>query len=113
MKLYFHGNGVTDSTYRKYAPTTPGDINTLAWYTFPGAVFGSEVVGGNTVTTVELSLTDGALGDSTGVDGQIIDPGGPALFVPEPGSGAAFFSGLLMLRWLAQRRRGESSPAAG
>ncbi len=64
---------------------------------------------------MELSLTDGELGDSTGVDGQIIDPGGPALFAPEPGFGAAFLSGLLMLRWLAQRRRGwlESTPAAG
>ena len=71
-----------------------------------GAFFGSEVIGGDTATTVELSLTDGELGDSTGVDGQIIDPGGPALFAPEPGFGAAFLSGLLMLRWLAQRRRG-------
>ena len=91
------------------------DINTLAWYMFPGAAFGSEVIDGDSVTTVELSLTDGELGDSTGVDGQIVDPGGPALFVPEPRFGASFLYGLLMLRWLAQRRRGrlESRSAAG
>ena len=56
---------------------------------------------GNPVTTAEFSLTDGELGDSTGVDGRIVDPGG----LPEPGFGLSFLTGLLMLRWLAQRRR--------
>jgi len=32
------------------------------------------------------------------INGQIVDPGGPALFVPEPGFEASFLSGLLAPR---------------
>ena len=65
--------------YRKYGPTTPGNPATAQWYDFPGATFGSRFVGGVQVATVTLSLVDGALGDATGVDGAIVDPGGPAV----------------------------------
>ena len=86
---------------QKWEPIS-GDSNTLAWYTMPGAVFGSELVNASTVATVEFSLSDGVLGDATGVDGQIVDPGGP---VPEPGFGISLLSGIALLRWLALRRR--------
>ena len=76
VKIYFHGSSDLDPPYRKYGPTTPGDIGTLAWYTLPATVFGTASVNASTVATVELSLTDGQLGDSTGADGQIVDPGG-------------------------------------
>ena len=102
VKIYFHGSSELGPPYRKYGPTTPGDIGTLAWYSLPATVFSTASVNASTVATVEFSLTDGQLGDSTGVDGQIVDPGGP---VPEPGFGISLLSGLLMLRWLTQRRR--------
>ncbi len=102
VKLYFHGTQSLEPPYRKYGPTTPGDPATIAWYTLPGAVFGSEVIDGNTVATVEFSLEDGMLGDATGLDFKIVDPGGP---VPEPGWGVSLLSGIFLLRWLALRRQ--------
>jgi hypothetical protein len=81
VKLFFHGTSSLAAPYRKYGPTTPGAPATAGWYTLGSAVFGSQVVGGDTVATVTLSLSDGALGDATGVDGTIVDPGGPALLV--------------------------------
>ena len=41
----------------------------------------TETVDTNLVSTVTFDLTDGVLGDTTGVDGQIVDPGGPALLL--------------------------------
>ena len=88
VKIYFHGSSGLVAPYRKYGPTTPGDVNTLAWYSMPGAVFGTELIDGNTVATVTFSLTDGLLGDATGLDGQIVDPGGVAS-VDTDGDGVA------------------------
>lgn len=102
LKLYFHATSGLTPPYRKYGPTTPGDANTLAWYDLPGAVFATETVGANLVSTVTFSLSDGVLGDTTGVDGQIVDPGGP---VPEPGFGISLAAGIALLHWLALRRR--------
>jgi hypothetical protein len=79
VTIYFHGVSSLAAPYRKYGPTTPGDPGTAGWYSFPGAVLGSAFVGGENVATATLSLVDGALGDETGVDGQIVDPGGPAV----------------------------------
>jgi hypothetical protein len=81
VKLFFHGTSSLAAPYRKYGPTTPGAPATADWYTLGAVVFGSQVVGGDTVATVTLSLADGALGDATGADGTIVDPGGPALLV--------------------------------
>ena len=77
VKIFFHGSSSLLSPYRKYGPTTPGLPATAAWYTLPTATFGLEVVGSATVTTATLVLTDGQLGDDTGIDGQIVDLGGP------------------------------------
>jgi len=67
VTITFPGN--VPSTYRKYGPTTPGDPLTTQWYTFANAQ-----INGNQVT---LTLQDGQLGDDTGIDGIIIDQGGP------------------------------------
>jgi hypothetical protein len=65
--------GATDLTglpYRKYGPTTPGDLSTTKWYTFNNVT-----VTGNTYI---LHLQDGVLGDNTpGGDNMIVDEGGP------------------------------------
>jgi hypothetical protein len=69
VTITFPGS-VDGMPYRKYGPTTPGDEGTRGWYTF------SDVTqSGNVVT---LQLKDGQLGDDTGVDGVIVDQGGPA-----------------------------------
>ncbi|MCP3896052.1 MAG: hypothetical protein GY706_15700, partial [Bacteroides sp.] len=38
--------------------------------------FGTATIGGKTVVTAQYHLKDGELGDNTGVDGRIVDPGG-------------------------------------
>jgi hypothetical protein len=79
VTLYYHGvTSLAGYRYRKYGPTTPGNFSTLAWYTLPGATFGSTTIGGQTVATVTFTLTDGQLGDDTGVDTLIFDAGGPS-----------------------------------
>jgi hypothetical protein len=66
---YTGATNLAGYTYRKYGPTTPGNSATTQWYTFNNVT-----VTGNTVV---LHLSDGALGDDTGVDGIIVDQGGP------------------------------------
>jgi hypothetical protein len=70
LKLYFHGAPAAFDSYRKYGPTTPGIPSTNTWYDLPGAIFGTQDIGGSLVTTVSFELQDG--------DGQIFDPGGPS-----------------------------------
>ena len=117
VKLYFHGTTGLSPPYRKYGPTTPGVPGTIDWYTLPTAVYGSEVVGGQTVATVTLTLMDGALGDDTGVDGEIVDEGGPgvlAVTVPALGASGRALLGLALVAQAAlvavrlQRRRAVS-----
>ncbi|NRA98040.1 MAG: hypothetical protein HRU14_17725 [Planctomycetes bacterium] len=84
VKLYFHSATAVSPPYRKHGPTTPGDPNTNAWYSLPagtGSSFGSQVIGGKSITTVEFTLEDGVQGDDTGSDGKIVDPGGPSTLV--------------------------------
>ena len=102
VKLYMHGLGAQSPPYRKFGPTTPGVPGTEDWYTLPGAVFGSELVGGVSAPTVTFSLSDGALGDATGVDGEIVDPGGPVL--PEPGAVLSLLTGIGLLMVLRRTR---------
>jgi len=108
VKLYFHGTPFLTQPYRKYGPTTPGSPGTTTWYTLDTAGFGSELIGGQTVATVTLPLSDGALGDDTGVDGEIVDPGGPAqtpVQVPALGpAGVLALSALLMGAGAVARR---------
>lgn len=83
IRVYFHGsNDLRGFLYRKYGPITPGDPATTTWYTLSGVTFGTANIGGHTVAYVEFTLTDGQKGDDTGVDGRIVDQGGPAQPVP-------------------------------
>lgn len=76
--VYYHGvSSVAGMTYRKYGPTTPGDVATMGWYTLPGVTFGTATVGGQAVATATFTLNDNQLGDDTGNDGVIVDQGGP------------------------------------
>ncbi len=84
VNLYFHNTAdLTDFTYRKYGPTIPGGAIS-AWYDFPVTMM-QETIGGNTVARVMFQLTDGAVGDATGVDNMIVDPGGLAMNVNNSG----------------------------
>jgi len=78
VRIYYHGALNLDGyIYRKYGPT-PADWNASLWYTMPGVTFGTKVIGGETVSYVQFALTDGLIGDDTGMDGIIYDQGGPA-----------------------------------
>jgi hypothetical protein len=70
ITLSYSGGVVLPEDYRKHGPTTPGDAGTTAWYDFPATVIAN---------TVTLDLVDGELGDDTGRDGEIVEPGGPAV----------------------------------
>jgi hypothetical protein len=104
IDLWFHGATSLSAPYRKYGPTTPGVPATTTWYTLPGAVFGTDVIDGNTVATVTLSLADNALGDDTGDDGTILDAGGP-IAVPEPDAMLGLGACLAGLFLLNRRRK--------
>jgi hypothetical protein len=116
LRLFFRGSPTPAPPYRKYGPTTPGVPASAQWYSFPGAVFGVQIVGGTPVRTVTLSLTDDALGDATGFDGVIVDPGGPGVsLIPvfPPGGVAALgvllaasAAGVLRARRSATKRQG-------
>jgi hypothetical protein len=69
VTITFPGN-ITDMPYRKYGPTTPGAPATTAWYTFSNITV-------NSSTSITAHFFDGQLGDDTGVDGIIVDQGGP------------------------------------
>jgi hypothetical protein len=86
LRLLLHGRDTipADWAYRKYGPTTPGSPGSAAWYSLPGATFGSSPIGAATVATATFTLTDGSLGDDTAVDGEIVDQGGPAQPVQGP-----------------------------
>jgi hypothetical protein len=75
------GLTVPPTVYEKYVPGTGGQPD--QWYSFPlqtdsasGAVTGAEFPGNGTVV---LHFVDGGRGDDSGVDGTIVDPGGPAM----------------------------------
>ena len=107
VRIYYHDATSVPPTYRKFGPLTPGGSPAL-WYTLGGAVFGTT----RGVPTATLSLGDGLQGDDTGVDGVIVDQGGPG----QPGTGEAIPSlhawGLTLLMsliaaagaWLLLRR---------
>jgi hypothetical protein len=101
VRVFYHDSVSVSPPYRKYGPTTPGVPATEGWYTLPGVSFGSALVGSTLVPTATFTLTDGALGDDTGVDGLILDDGGPAAPIPEVPAlglvGRALLAGLLLL----------------
>jgi len=84
INLYFHN--VTDLSafdYRKYGPTIPGGTIT-GWYDFPATIT-QDTIGGLIIGKVTFQLTDGEIGDATGVDNMIVDPGGVAMNVNNAG----------------------------
>lgn len=92
VSFYWHGaRDISNLRLRKYGPTVPGDPNSTAWYDFPATFSIEEIPTLNSnglVTTkpvvkVTITLTDGQLGDSTGVDGRIVDPGAIAIGSPD------------------------------
>ncbi|MDM8561324.1 choice-of-anchor U domain-containing protein, partial [Candidatus Parabeggiatoa sp. HSG14] len=80
---YYNINQLDNFVYRKYGPTIPGDLTSAEWYTFTNITISLDTLEGQTVLKATLTLTDGALGDSSGIDGRIIDPGGIALLETE------------------------------
>ncbi len=82
VTIIFHGTSdLSGAEYRKNGPMAPA-FGAPQWYPMPGVVFGTTIVGGQTVATATFTLTDGIIGDGTGVDGTIFDPGGPAILAP-------------------------------
>ena len=71
--------------YRKYGPLVPGERLLNPWYSLPSeppagyGEFSSRIIGGRTVAVWTLFLEDGAFGDDSDIDGQIIDAGGIAV----------------------------------
>ncbi|EDN69944.1 hypothetical protein BGP_1408 [Beggiatoa sp. PS] len=64
-----------DNPIRQYVPTTPGEASTTEWQELP-AECETTTIDGKTVPTTNFQLTDGQLGDSTGVDGRILNTSG-------------------------------------
>ena len=80
INLYFHNVAdLSEFEYRKFGPTIPGGM-VAAWYDFPVTIT-QDTIGGNIIGKVSFQLTDGAVGDATGVDNRIVDPGGVAMSV--------------------------------
>ncbi len=81
IESYWYGiDPNIEYTPRKYGPTTPGDFSTSQWYDLENTFSEKNLIGGQNVLKISYNLTDGQLGDDTGVDGQIIDPIGLAVF---------------------------------
>jgi Ca2+-binding RTX toxin-like protein len=86
VDVILHGlTSTAGLTYRKYGPLTPGADP--VWYTLsdvvPGAAqFSIRMIAGKPTVVARLKLRDGGVGDSTGVDGLIVDPGAVAV-IPE------------------------------
>jgi len=100
VDIIFHAaaSGFSQS-YFKFGPTTPGDPATNAWFDFTAGAPTGATVNGNVWT---LLLADNALGDSSGDDGIINDPGGPvsqalAEPAPVPAIGAVMLAVLALL----------------
>ena len=69
------GNAPTE--FRKHGPNPPGSANVI-WYTLFSANISDVVIGGEPAKRIDFSLTDGGVGDDTGVDGIIVDEAGLA-----------------------------------
>ncbi len=78
ITIYYHSLQKLRATpiFQKFGTKVPGDMNTLEWYVLPNVIFDTVQVGEKSVVTATYNLKDGELGDSTGIDGRIIDPGG-------------------------------------
>jgi len=74
VRIYYHGLKSLDKyIYRKLG-------NNNKYYQFSNTKYNYKLQLGNLTPTIELTLTDGGLGDYDGiVNGVIYDPGGPAI----------------------------------
>lgn len=80
--IYWHGEEeFTSQIYRKFGPTTPGDIASTSWYTTDKFITSTQDIGGEATATASFTLTDGEAGDDTGNDNVIVDANGPGLEV--------------------------------
>jgi hypothetical protein len=80
IRIIYHGIPSLDGyTYRKFGPVAPDFDGESQWYTLPGVTFGTVEIDDVTTAYAEFTLQDGQLGDDTGVEGIIIDQGGPAI----------------------------------
>lgn len=78
LLFFYHGESDLSGTeYRKYGPMTQSQAPT--WYSLP-ANFSSAQFDDQRIAIASFQLVDGGLGDSDGVvNGQIVDPSGPAI----------------------------------
>ncbi len=84
VEVILHGlTSTAGLTYRKFGPTSPGGNS--QWYTLPNVQFVKRTIAGKPAVVAQLKLTDGQIGDSTGVDGLIVDPGAVATIPENPG----------------------------
>ncbi len=80
--LFWHGEEeFTTQIYRKFGPTTPGDVSSTSWYTSEQFITSTVDIDGNATATASFTLTDGEAGDDTGNDNVIVDANGPGLEV--------------------------------
>lgn len=84
--IYYHGlNTLTDYTYRKFGPTTPGVPSSSSWYD-ADFTYASDNIGASVVAKASFDLRDGVRGDDTAKDGIIVDDNGPGLVTTDPKS---------------------------
>ncbi len=78
VTIYYHSLQKLRATpiFQKFGTKIPGDMNTIEWYVLPNVIFDTVKIGNKSVVTATYQLKDGELGDSTGIDGRIVDPGG-------------------------------------
>lgn len=99
VTLYFPGAEMPRGIEaRKFGPQPPDFEAPGEWYTLPGVTLDEEA------GTIQISLNDGELGDSTGVDGIIVDPVGlasPFPPLPEDNGPQAIAIPTLTTGWLA------------
>lgn len=78
--IFWHGEEeFTNQIYRKFGPTTPGDVSSTSWYTAEQFITSTTNIGGEATATASFTLTDGEAGDDTGNDNVIVDANGPGL----------------------------------
>ncbi|THB80507.1 MAG: IPTL-CTERM sorting domain-containing protein, partial [Desulfobacteraceae bacterium] len=114
VRIYYHdATALPVQIFRKFGPIPP-DFNYDQFYTLPGAVFGSANLMGQPTAFVEYSLADAQLGDGTGFDGIIYDPGGPAQLdpaIPTLNEWGQIIMVLILAGssvWMIRRRQGRS-----
>lgn len=80
--IFWHGEEeFTTQVYRKFGPTTPGDVSSTSWYTSEQFITSTVDIDGNATATASFTLADGEVGDDTGDDDVIVDANGPGLEV--------------------------------